>query len=89
MSDAFSSVTYFFLMQIESFYQGFDLSLAITRAKFEEMNLDLFKKTMLPVQQVMKDAGMDHTAVNQIVLPHPRNALRLLWQETLEQGNQS
>mmetsp|Transcript_53525 Transcript_53525/g.105550 ORF Transcript_53525/g.105550 Transcript_53525/m.105550 type:complete len:711 (+) Transcript_53525:77-2209(+) len=55
-------------IEIESFYQGVDLSLTITRAKFEEMNLDLFKKTMLPVQQVMKDAGMDPTAVNQIVL---------------------
>ena len=30
----------------------------LTRAKFEELNLDLFKKTLTPVQNVLRDASM-------------------------------
>lgn len=43
-------------MQIEAFAQGIDFSLPISRAKFEELNIDLFKKTLQPVAQVLKDA---------------------------------
>jgi heat shock protein 5 len=39
-----------------------------TRAKFEEMNMDLFKKTLAPVKQVLADAGIQKSQVNQIVL---------------------
>jgi len=54
--------------QIESLHQGIDFSLPFSRAKFEEINNDLFKKTILPVKQVLKDANMEKIAVNQIVL---------------------
>ncbi len=50
-------------VQIESFHQGVDFSLPVTRAKFEELCLDLFKKTIEPVKQVMGDAGMDISKV--------------------------
>lgn len=49
-------------------YQGIDFSLPISRAKFEEINNDLFKKTLGPVKQVLKDAGMDKGLVQQVVL---------------------
>ena len=49
-------------------YQGIDFSLPISRAKFEELNSDLFKKTLDPVRQVLKDANMDKATVNQLVL---------------------
>jgi heat shock protein 5 len=49
-------------------YQGIDFSLAFTRAKFEELNIDLIKKTMLPVKQVLQDANMDKKLVDEIVL---------------------
>lgn len=39
-----------------------------TRAKFEELNMDLFKKTLLPVKQVLQDAKMEKKQVNEIVL---------------------
>ena len=55
-------------IEVESLFQGHDLSLTITRAKFEELNMDLFKRTIAPVKQVMQDAGMEKSAVNQIVL---------------------
>lgn len=42
--------------QIEALAQGIDLSLPISRAKFEELNMDLFKRTLQPVAQVLKDA---------------------------------
>jgi len=47
---------------------GQDLSSTISRAKFEELNSDLFKKTMIPVTQVLKDAGMSKSKVDQIIL---------------------
>lgn len=47
---------------------GKDFSTTISRAKFEELNIDLFKKTMAPVTQVLKDAGMSKEKVDQIIL---------------------
>ena len=47
---------------------GKDFSTTISRAKFEELNIDLFKKTMAPVTQVLKDAGVSKDKVDQIVL---------------------
>ncbi len=41
-------------IEIESFFDGKDFSETLTRAKFEELNLDLFKKTLKPVEQVLK-----------------------------------
>lgn len=52
----------------EALADGVDFSTTISRAKFEELNLDLFKKTMIPVTQVLKDAGMSKGDVDQIIL---------------------
>ena len=54
--------------QIEALHQGIDFSLPFSRAKFEELNMDLFKKTILPVKQVLEDAGVDKKKVDEIVL---------------------
>eukprot|EP00091_Calanus_sinicus_P017288 TRINITY_DN3731_c0_g1_i1.p1 TRINITY_DN3731_c0_g1~~TRINITY_DN3731_c0_g1_i1.p1 ORF type:complete len:426 (+),score=139.06 TRINITY_DN3731_c0_g1_i1:178-1455(+) len=45
-------------IEIESLVEGADFSETLTRAKFEELNMDLFKNTMKPVQQVLKDAEL-------------------------------
>jgi len=55
-------------IEIESFHQGNDFSETLTRAKFEELNLDLFKKTLKPVEQVLKDAKVKKNEINDIVL---------------------
>jgi len=55
-------------IEIESFFDGIDFSETLTRAKFEELNLDLFKKTMKPVEQVLKDANVKKSEVDDIVL---------------------
>lgn len=55
-------------LEIESFENGNDFSETLTRAKFEELNMDLFRKTMKPVEQVLKDAGVKKDEVDEIVL---------------------
>lgn len=55
-------------LDCEALSNGVDFSSTISRAKFEELNLDLFKKTLVPVTQVLKDAGMSKNDVNQIIL---------------------
>jgi heat shock protein 5 len=47
---------------------GLDFSETITRARFEELCNDLFKKTLQPVQQVLDDAGMKKTDIDEVVL---------------------
>ncbi|EFP07648.1 CRE-HSP-4 protein [Caenorhabditis remanei] len=54
--------------QIESLYDGEDFSETLTRAKFEELNMDLFRATLKPVQKVLEDADMKKTDVHEIVL---------------------
>nr|XP_027060788.1 probable mediator of RNA polymerase II transcription subunit 37b [Coffea arabica] len=55
-------------VEIESLFAGIDFSEPLTRARFEELNMDLFKKTMAPVKQALKDAGLEKTDINEIVL---------------------
>ncbi|KAF4464608.1 glucose-regulated 78 of hsp70 family [Fusarium albosuccineum] len=55
-------------IEIEAFFEGNDFSETLTRAKFEELNMDLFKKTMKPVEQVLKDAKLKKTDIDDIVL---------------------
>ncbi|KAI9451252.1 heat shock protein 70 [Lactarius psammicola] len=55
-------------LEIESFEDGNDFSETLTRAKFEELNLDLFRKTMKPVEQVLKDAGVKKEEIDEVVL---------------------
>jgi len=52
----------------EALSNGVDFSSTISRAKFEELNIDLFKKTMVPVTQVLKDAGVSKSQVDEIIL---------------------
>lgn len=52
----------------EALANGQDFSITISRAKFEELNLDLFKKTLTPVTQVLKDSGMGKNEIDQIIL---------------------
>ena len=47
---------------------GNDFSETLTRAKFEELNMDLFRKTMKPVEQVLKDANVKKDAISEVVL---------------------
>merc|ERR1719321_63225 len=55
-------------VEIEALYDGEDFSETLTRARFEELNIDLFKKTLGPVGKVMSDAGLKKSEVDEIVL---------------------
>uniref|UniRef100_A0A646QDN4 Endoplasmic reticulum chaperone BIP n=1 Tax=Hemiscolopendra marginata TaxID=943146 RepID=A0A646QDN4_9MYRI len=55
-------------IEIESFYEGDDFSETLTRAKFEELNMDLFRSTMKPVQKVLEDADLQKKDIDEIVL---------------------
>jgi heat shock protein 5 len=55
-------------IEIEAFHEGEDFSETLTRAKFEELNNDLFKKTLKPVEQVLKDAKLKKSDIDDIVL---------------------
>jgi len=55
-------------LEIEALFDGVDFSETLTRARFEELNMDLFKKTLGPVGKVMSDAGMKKNEVDEMVL---------------------
>ncbi|KAJ6602174.1 heat shock protein 70 [Mycena sp. CBHHK59/15] len=55
-------------IEIENFENGNDFSETLTRAKFEEINMALFLKTMKPVEQVLRDAQVKKSDVDEIVL---------------------
>ena len=55
-------------LDIENLAEGYDLSETLSRAKFEELNNDLFKRTLDHIQQVLSIAGMDKGEVDEIVL---------------------
>lgn len=55
-------------VEIEAIFESIDLSEVLTRAKFEELNMDLFRKTLNPVTAVLKDAGIKKSEIGEIVL---------------------
>jgi len=55
-------------IEIEGILDGVDFSETLTRARFEELNADLFKKTLQPVQQVLDDSGFKKSEIDEIVL---------------------
>ncbi len=56
------------MVEIDSLFEGIDFYTTITRARFEELNSDLFRKCMEPVEQVLRDAKMDKSMVDEVVL---------------------
>jgi len=55
-------------IEIDSLFEGIDFYTSITRARFEELCADLFKGTLEPVEKALRDAKMDKSSINDIVL---------------------
>merc|ERR1712035_27049 len=55
-------------IEIDSLYEGVDFYTSITRARFEELNADLFRGTLDPVEKSLRDAKMDKGQIHDIVL---------------------
>jgi heat shock protein 1/8 len=55
-------------ISIDSFYEGVDLNVQLSRAKFEELCIDLFKRALDPVDCVLRDGKVDKSKITDIVL---------------------
>jgi len=55
-------------IEIDSLFDGIDYSCSLSRARFEELNMDYFRNSMGPVEKCMKDSGLDKKAMHEIVL---------------------
>lgn len=56
------------IIEIDALFEGIDFGLTLTRAKFEDLCSELFRRTMEPVQKVLQDAKMSKANVDEIVL---------------------
>ena len=55
-------------IEVDQLYEGIDFYTSITRARFEELNIDLFKSTIAPVERVLTDGKIDKNGVDEVVL---------------------
>ncbi|CAI0399869.1 unnamed protein product [Linum tenue] len=55
-------------IEIDSLYEGIDFYSTITRARFEELNMDLFRRCMEPVEKCLRDAKIDKGQIDDVVL---------------------
>lgn len=55
-------------LEIDALHEGVDFYSKITRARFEEMNMDLFRSTLEPVEKALRDAKLDKSQIDDVVL---------------------
>merc|ERR1712224_881875 len=55
-------------IEIDSLFEGIDFSCSLSRARFEELNMDYFRNSMGPVEKCMRDSGIDKKAIHDVVL---------------------
>merc|ERR1712065_135277 len=55
-------------IEIDSLFEGVDFNSVITRARFEDLNMDYFRKCMEPVEKVLRDSKPSKSQVHEIVL---------------------
>lgn len=54
-------------IEIDSLFDGIDFQSTITRAKFESLSVEVFRKSMAPLEQVMTDAKMSKSDINEVI----------------------
>ena len=55
-------------IEVDSLAESEDYSVTITRAKFEELCMSMFKETIPPVEKVLKDSGISKNKIHEVVL---------------------
>jgi len=55
-------------IEIDSLFDGIDFNATITRARFEDLCMDYFKKCMDPVEKVLRDSKIAKSEVDEVVL---------------------
>ncbi|KAL2893970.1 Heat shock cognate 70 kDa protein [Bienertia sinuspersici] len=62
------SSTFETTIEIDNLYQGIDFSTTLSRARFESLNLDLFKSCMDPVEKCLRDAKIDKSDIDDVII---------------------
>ena len=55
-------------IEVDSLYEGIDFYTSVTRARFEELCSELFRKTLEPVEKAIRDAKIDKSKIHEVVL---------------------
>ncbi|GBP14651.1 Heat shock 70 kDa protein cognate 2 [Eumeta japonica] len=55
-------------IEIDALHDGIDFYSKMTRARFEELCSDLFRKTIAPVEKALKDAKLNTRQINDVIL---------------------
>ncbi|KAL8037327.1 hypothetical protein ABFX02_11G031900 [Erythranthe guttata] len=55
-------------IEVDSLFEGIDFYATITRARFEELCMDMFMRCMEPVEKCLRDAKIDKSSVHEVVL---------------------
>merc|ERR1712136_118310 len=55
-------------IEIDSLFDGIDFSLSLSKARFEELNMDYFRNSMGPVEKCLRDSGIDKRNVHVVVV---------------------
>lgn len=55
-------------IELDSFYEGIDFSSNITRARFDDLCMDLFRSTITTVEKVLVDSGLSKSEIHEVVL---------------------
>lgn len=55
-------------VEVDALFEGMDCNVTLTRARFEELAGDLFRKTMVPVENVLRDAKVSKSEVSEVIL---------------------
>jgi heat shock protein 5 len=56
------------VIEIDNFFEGNDFKETLTRARFDELNGDLFRSTLKPIEIVLKDANLKKTDIHEVVM---------------------
>jgi heat shock protein 1/8 len=56
------------VIEVDAVQDGIDLNISLSRAKFESLNMDIFQKTLVPVEKVLSDAKVSKSDVDDVVL---------------------
>lgn len=55
-------------IEIDALFEGKDFFSRVSRARFEELNADLFRTTLEPVEKALRDAKLDKKSIHDVVL---------------------
>lgn len=55
-------------IEVDAIFEGIDFYSKISRARFEELCIDLFRSTLEPVERALNDAKMDKASIHDVVL---------------------